>query len=45
MPVYETRTTAGSGSSSLTMLGIFLVCCLIIAVAVVLILHGVVHAF
>jgi len=43
MPVYEARTT--SGGSSMSMLGIFLICCLIIAVAVILILHAVVHVF
>ena len=29
----------------MSMLGIFLICCLIIAVAVILILHAVVHVF
>jgi hypothetical protein len=42
MPVYETRT---SGGSSMNMLGIFLICCVIIAVAVIVILHGALHVF
>jgi hypothetical protein len=43
MPVYETRTT--TGGSSMTMLGIFLVSCLIIALAVILIMHAAMHIF
>jgi hypothetical protein len=43
MPVYETRTTAGG--SSMAMLGIFMISCLIIAVAVILIMHAALHIF
>jgi hypothetical protein len=42
MPVYEQRTV-GTGGSSMQMLAIFLISCLIIAVA--LILHTALHIF
>jgi hypothetical protein len=43
MPVYEERTTGGG--SSMNMLGIFLICVLIIAVALVIIFHAALHVF
>jgi len=42
--MYEERTVA-SGGSSMTMLGIFLISLLIIAVALVLIFHAALHIF
>lgn len=42
MPVYEDRTVS-SGGSSMNMLGIFLICVLIIAVALVIIFHAALH--
>jgi len=44
MPVYEERTVSGGGSS-LTMLGIFLISLLIIAVVLVIIFHAALHIF